>query len=72
MKTYAPVETGGPCPYCTQPLPEGRGVVFCPQCGMNVTVPQCPACSSEVEAGWKFCVTCGRDVARLAVPQRAR
>lgn len=54
-----------PCPYCTGALPGGRGVTFCPHCGMNVTIAQCPACSSEVEAGWNFCVTCGRDVSSL-------
>jgi predicted amidophosphoribosyltransferase len=71
MKTYPAIDHGGPCPYCTQPLPEGRAVVFCPHCGMNCTIAQCPACSSEVEPGWKFCVTCGRDVATLAVMRPA-
>lgn len=53
---------GGPCPFCTKPLPEGRAVTFCPHCGQNVTVRHCPACSSEVENGWRHCVTCGREV----------
>jgi predicted amidophosphoribosyltransferase len=53
---------GGPCPFCTKPLPEGRAVTFCPHCGQNVTVRHCPACSSEVESGWRHCVTCGREV----------
>jgi predicted amidophosphoribosyltransferase len=60
--TSGTTDKGGPCPYCTGALPAGRGVTFCPHCGMNVTVAQCPACSSEVEPGWRFCVTCGRDV----------
>jgi hypothetical protein len=51
---------GGKCQYCGQPLPEGRPVTFCPYCGQNVTIVRCPACSTELEAGWKFCVTCGR------------
>jgi predicted amidophosphoribosyltransferase len=25
-------------------------------------VRQCPACSAELEVGWKFCPTCGRRV----------
>lgn len=58
----APPEAGGPCPHCTNALPTGRGVTFCPHCGLNITMAQCPACSSEVEPGWHFCVTCGRDV----------
>ena len=51
---------GGRCRYCGQPFPEGRAITFCPYCGQNATVVQCPACSSEVEVGWRFCVTCGR------------
>ena len=65
MATTAPTEKGGPCPYCTNALPAGRAVSYCPHCGMNVTVAQCPACSSEVEPEWHFCVTCGRDVSAL-------
>jgi hypothetical protein len=34
--------------------------MFCPHCGQNLTVVQCPACSAELEIGWKFCPTCGR------------
>jgi hypothetical protein len=51
---------GGSCRYCGSALPEGRQVTFCPNCGQNVTVIQCPACSTELELGWKFCITCGR------------
>lgn len=61
----ASTDKGGPCPYCTNTIPAGRAVSFCPHCGLNVTVAQCPACSSEVEPGWHFCVTCGRDVSAL-------
>ncbi|MCC7052871.1 MAG: zinc ribbon domain-containing protein [Gemmatimonadaceae bacterium] len=64
----ATTDRGGPCPYCTNPLPTGRAISFCPHCGMNVVVAQCPACSSEVEPGWHYCVTCGRDVSALPQP----
>ena len=50
---------GGRCPYCGQALPEGRAVTFCPYCGQNVTVVRCPACSTELHAGGRFCVTGG-------------
>ena len=50
------------CRYCGGALPVGRKVTFCPHCGQNLTVRHCPACSSELEIGWKFCVTCGRSV----------
>ena len=48
------------CRYCDNKLPEGRKVTFCPHCGLDLTKRQCPACSTELEAHWKFCVTCGR------------
>jgi hypothetical protein len=49
------------CPYCAQALPEGRSVKFCPSCGQNLLLRRCPGCSAEIESGWKFCVTCGRN-----------
>lgn len=48
------------CRFCSQPLPEGRDVTFCPHCGQNLKVRRCPGCSAEMELGWKFCVSCGR------------
>lgn len=53
---------GGSCRYCSGALPEGRRIVFCPHCGQNLTIQHCPACSTELEMGWKFCTTCGRAV----------
>ena len=50
------------CRFCGGTLPEGRQVVYCPHCGNNLSVSRCPACGSELEKGWKFCVTCGRSV----------
>lgn len=52
----------GECPHCKGELPEGRPLNFCPHCGQDLTVQHCPACGSELEHGWKFCVTCGRAV----------
>ena len=56
-------DVGGRCRFCAGTLPEGRRIVFCPHCGQNLTVQHCPACSTELEMGWKFCVTCGRSAA---------
>lgn len=53
---------GGTCRYCSGTLPDGRRIVFCPHCGQNLTIQHCPACSTELELGWKFCTTCGRGV----------
>jgi len=55
---------GQKCRYCGSALPEDRGVVFCPSCGHNVTVQHCPACNTELEVDWQFCITCGRDTSQ--------
>lgn len=51
------------CRFCGGDLPSGRAMNFCPHCGQNLQVLNCPACGAEVEAGWKFCVACGKTVA---------
>lgn len=53
---------GASCRYCGGALPDGRRVTFCPSCGHNVTVQHCPACATELEVDWKFCITCGRGI----------
>jgi hypothetical protein len=50
----------GSCRYCAGELPEGRSITFCPHCGQNLTILNCPACGTELDVGWKFCTTCGR------------
>jgi hypothetical protein len=57
------VASGGEeCPHCKGELPAGRPINFCPHCGQDLTMRHCPACGSELEHEWKFCVTCGRGV----------
>lgn len=56
--TARPTPVG--CRYCGGELPDGREVNFCPHCGQNLTVKQCPACGAEMEIDWRFCVICGR------------
>lgn len=53
---------GTGCRYCGGELPDGRDASFCPHCGQNLSVKQCPACSTELEVEWQFCITCGRQV----------
>ncbi len=48
------------CRFCDGQLPDSRKVTFCPHCGMDLTKRQCQACSTELEANWHYCVTCGR------------
>lgn len=57
------LDQDGECPHCRGALPAGRPIIFCPHCGQDLTVQHCPACGSELEHDWKFCVTCGRAVA---------
>ncbi len=66
QRPLATVEGGGQCRYCGGGLPDGRRITFCPHCGQNLTIVQCPACSSELEIGWKFCTTCGRTMEETA------
>jgi len=56
---------GAQCGYCGGDLPVGRTVIFCPHCGQNVGVMHCPVCGTELEVGWQFCITCGREMAGL-------
>jgi len=49
------------CPYCGGVLPADRKVNFCPHCGQPPSGElKCPACGSEVDVGWGYCVSCGR------------
>jgi Double zinc ribbon len=56
-------QAGERCRSCSEPLPAGRPITFCPHCGQNVTTLNCPACGSELELGWKYCPSCGRPAA---------
>ena len=37
-----------------------RETRFCQQCGVDITVPVCPECGSDLPAGAQFCNTCGK------------
>ena len=58
-ETKAEIKPCG-CRYCGNRLPENRRMTFCPHCGTDMTKRQCPACSTELDVNWCFCVTCGR------------
>lgn len=61
--TSASSRSDSSCRYCGGNLPDGRRVAFCPHCGQNLTIQRCPACGTELEISWKFCITCGRGIA---------
>ena len=50
------------CDQCGGQLPIHRVASFCPQCGGAQTATRCPACGSEVERGWRHCISCGAAV----------
>jgi hypothetical protein len=56
--SHIDVPTG--CRFCGGTLPEGRESNYCPHCGENLRTKRCPACGSEMDTSWKFCVSCGR------------
>lgn len=55
-------ETGARCGFCGGRLPSSRTVNFCPHCGQNQSFTRCPECQSELELGWRHCITCGHHV----------
>ena len=57
-----PGASGDRCRYCSGALPPGRPVTYCPHCGQNLTIRRCPACATELDLSWKYCITCGRGV----------
>jgi hypothetical protein len=68
----ATAQTHCDCHFCGGRLPTGRDVRFCPHCGLDLTVRHCPACSTELERPWRFCVTCGREAEADAAGLAAR
>jgi hypothetical protein len=55
-------DSGPRCSYCGGRLPSSRTVNFCPHCGQNQTFTRCPECQSELELGWRHCISCGHMV----------
>lgn len=52
------------CWSCAEPLPDRRGLRYCPHCGEDQTVRPCRACDTELERGWAYCPLCGEPAAR--------
>ncbi len=60
LSTLSQIEVPTGCRFCGGTLPEGRDANYCPHCGENLHTKRCPACGSEMDTSWGFCVTCGR------------
>jgi hypothetical protein len=52
-----------PCRWCREELPRREKLRFCPFCGMDVNLVPCRSCGEELEPEWRFCVSCGTQVA---------
>ena len=50
------------CKFCGGKLPLRRTVTFCPHCGERLIPLTCERCGTELESGWKHCITCGAPV----------
>ena len=59
----APTIHAAHCLYCGAALPDDRPVRFCPHCGQRQAPSECPRCHSDVEPGWRHCVSCGTALA---------
>jgi hypothetical protein len=60
LESLSSIDVPTGCRFCGGTLPEGRDTNYCPHCGENLRTRRCPACGSEMDSAWKFCVTCGR------------
>jgi hypothetical protein len=51
------------CVSCSEVLPDGKPVKFCPYCGTGQAPARCAACGTDLEPGWRFCAACGKSLA---------
>lgn len=54
-----PVAGAESCSGCNRSLPVGRPVVYCPFCGTQLGTARCLRCGSDLEPGWRHCISCG-------------
>lgn len=51
----------GDCWKCEETLPEREDLQYCPWCGADQTVRECPSCEALVQLDWRFCPACGTE-----------
>lgn len=54
---------GAACAFCGDDLPTGRRVRFCPHCGGDQRLQPCPRCEAVLEREWRYCISCGHEIA---------
>jgi predicted RNA-binding Zn-ribbon protein involved in translation (DUF1610 family) len=60
VPSLSTMEVAEGCRFCGGTLPEGRAVIYCPNCGQNLAAKHCEGCGAELDPVWKFCVNCGK------------
>lgn len=55
------LERGGVCTFCSEELPGGRRVRYCPHCGADQRMRPCPRCDAVLEQFWRYCISCGHE-----------
>jgi RNA polymerase subunit RPABC4/transcription elongation factor Spt4 len=58
-KPATPGVAASSCAFCSQVLPVGRTVRFCPHCGGDQSSRPCPSCGEVLEREWRYCIACG-------------
>jgi hypothetical protein len=53
---------GAACVFCSEELPTGRRVRFCPHCGGDQRLQPCPRCQAVLEREWRYCISCGHEI----------
>lgn len=59
-RDLAPSGSSVTCRSCGRSLPERADARFCPYCGSDQRSLRCEGCDTDLEAGWKYCPSCGR------------
>ena len=54
---------GSDCVFCGEDLPAGRRIRFCPHCGGDQRLRPCVRCDAVLEREWRYCISCGHEVA---------
>ena len=49
------------CLWCDEQLPDRDVVNFCPHCGTSTKVKPCASCGTEMDMGWRYCISCGSE-----------
>lgn len=62
---------GASCWRCEEALPSESGEArYCVWCGADLSIRPCRECGTELQAGWAFCPSCGREAGEAGEAER--